>query len=89
MKKRAAQNLMPAWEVVVAKEPDAIENEHVEDDNLNEDERADMEHLRESAIAELDVFLDETFSSLEKTGIEFMRDILQCTFESHQKRTID
>ncbi|KAF4127218.1 hypothetical protein GN958_ATG23582, partial [Phytophthora infestans] len=58
--------IYPLWESAVAEEAGAYFSEHEEDDSLNDDERLEMNKLRDRAIDEISTYLDEYFRVLHK-----------------------
>ncbi|KAF1315008.1 hypothetical protein FI667_g16292, partial [Globisporangium splendens] len=67
----------PAWAAIIATEGDAIKNENEEDDELSAEDRVIMEDIRDLAIGELDDYLDATLSSLERSPLDSVREIVQ------------
>ncbi|KAF1316110.1 hypothetical protein FI667_g15657, partial [Globisporangium splendens] len=67
----------PVWAAIIANEGDAIKNENEEDDELSAEDRVIMEDIRDLAIGELDDYLDATLSSLERSPLDSVREIVQ------------
>ncbi|KAE9026211.1 hypothetical protein PF006_g3034 [Phytophthora fragariae] len=69
-KKRDRTSEKPVWEVEVDSEITEQIVEHVEDEQLSEVNRNNMENIRNVAVDEMDAFLDETILSLERVELD-------------------
>ncbi|GMF46680.1 unnamed protein product [Phytophthora fragariaefolia] len=64
--KKSSQKSKPAWASIIENEPGAAATEHEIDDDLIEDERADMETIRDNAVLELADFYRHDFGCPRK-----------------------
>ncbi|KAJ8523981.1 hypothetical protein ON010_g17137 [Phytophthora cinnamomi] len=83
-KKRKKDQRGPAWETMVSVEPDVTINENEEDDELSEDDRAQMGELRDVTVDEMEAFLSETLAHLAMDEMAAMREIVQ-TFHDAER----
>ncbi|KAF4033991.1 hypothetical protein GN244_ATG14067 [Phytophthora infestans] len=76
-KSTATLGQSPPWTSAVAEEPDYIENDYEEDESLSEQERSEMERLREAEINFMDGYLEKTLTNLEKGDMVIAREVVQ------------
>ncbi|KAI9982735.1 hypothetical protein PInf_008726 [Phytophthora infestans] len=90
-KSTATLGQSPPWTSAVAEEPDYIENDYEEDEALSEQERSEMERLREAAINFMDGYLEKTLTNLEKASLKnrsvFDKDINPVDGEEYAAET--